>query len=107
MCGSRLHLAVHIDILCASLLTYDLPISGVAFGSIISTLQTNAFSVFSLAIDSTAALSCEGLFYENISRTPAVSSTNFGPTLTFASCVVGTCNILVYVWSFLMGGVFV
>ena len=34
------------------------------------------------------------LFYKNISRTPAVSSTNFGSILTFASGVVGTCNIL-------------
>ena len=35
-----------------------------------------------------------GLFYTNISRTSAVSSTNFGSILIFASCVVGTCNIL-------------
>ena len=30
--------------------------------------------------------------YKNISRTSAVSSTNFGSILIFASCVVGTCN---------------
>ena len=30
------------------------------------------------------------LFYKNILRTSAVSSTNFGSLLTFASCVVGT-----------------
>ena len=35
-----------------------------------------------------------GIFYKNISRTSAVSSTNFGSILIFASCVVGTCNIL-------------
>ena len=29
-----------------------------------------------------------------ISRTSAVSSTNFRSILIFASCVVGTCNIL-------------
>ena len=34
------------------------------------------------------------LFYKHISRTSAVSSTNFGSILIFASCVVGTCNIL-------------
>ena len=34
------------------------------------------------------------LIYKNISRTSAVSSTNFGSILIFASCVVGTCNIL-------------
>ena len=31
---------------------------------------------------------------KNISRTSAVSSTNFRSILIFASCVVGTCNIL-------------
>ena len=31
---------------------------------------------------------------KNISRTSAVSSTNFGSILIFASCVGGTCNIL-------------
>ena len=40
-----------------------------------------------------AALFVTG-FYKNISRTSAVSSTNFGPILIFASCVVGTCDIL-------------
>ena len=34
------------------------------------------------------------LFYTNIPSTSAVSSTNFGSILIFASCVVGTCNIL-------------
>ena len=34
------------------------------------------------------------LFYNNISRTSAVSSTNFGSILIFASCIVGTRNIL-------------
>ena len=34
------------------------------------------------------------VFYKNILRTSAVSSTNFGSILIFASCVVGTCNIL-------------
>ena len=34
------------------------------------------------------------LFYKNISRTTAASSTNFGSILIFASCVVGNCNIL-------------
>ena len=33
------------------------------------------------------------IFYKNISRTSAVSSTNFWSILIFASCVVGTCNI--------------
>ena len=33
-------------------------------------------------------------FYKNVSRTSAVSSTNFGSILIFASCVVGTRNIL-------------
>ena len=33
-------------------------------------------------------------FYNNISRTSAVSSTNFGSILIFASCAVGACNIL-------------
>ena len=35
-----------------------------------------------------------GLFYKKKSRTSAVSSTNFRSILIFASCVVGTCNIL-------------
>ena len=39
------------------------------------------------------------IFYENISGTSAVSSTNFGSILIFASCVVGTCKIL-YVGEF-------
>ena len=34
------------------------------------------------------------IFYTYISRTSAVSSTNFGSMLIFASCVVGTCNVL-------------
>ena len=34
------------------------------------------------------------VFYKNSSKTSAVSSTNFGSILIFASCVVGTCNIL-------------
>ena len=35
------------------------------------------------------------IFYKTISlRTSAVSSTNFGSILIFASCVVGTCHIL-------------
>ena len=34
-----------------------------------------------------------GILY-NISRASAASSTNFGSILIFASCVVGTCNIL-------------
>ena len=34
------------------------------------------------------------LFCNNISRASAVSSTNFGSILIFASCVVGTCKIL-------------
>ena len=33
-----------------------------------------------------------------------MSSTNFGPILVFASCVVGTCNILVYVGEFFYCG---
>ena len=33
-------------------------------------------------------------FIKNISRTSAVSSTNFRSILIFASCVVGTCTIL-------------
>ena len=33
-------------------------------------------------------------FIKNILRTSAVSSTNFRSILIFASCVVGTCNIL-------------
>ena len=33
-------------------------------------------------------------FIKNISRTSAVSSTNFRSILIFARCVVGTCNIL-------------
>ena len=33
-------------------------------------------------------------FIENISRTSAVSSTNIRSIFIFASCVVGTCNIL-------------
>ena len=33
-------------------------------------------------------------FIKNISRTSAVSSTNFRSIVVFASCVVGTCNIL-------------
>ena len=40
-------------------------------------------------------------FIKNISRTSAVSLTNFRSILIFASCVVGTCNILygwVYYW---------
>ena len=46
----------------------------------------------------------ELLFYEHISRTSAVSSTNFGSILIFASCVVGTCNILDYVGEFFHNG---
>ena len=34
------------------------------------------------------------VFYKNISRTSAVSSTNFGSILIFACCVVDACNIL-------------
>ena len=34
------------------------------------------------------------IFYKHISRTSAMSSTNFGSILIFACCVVGTCNIL-------------
>ena len=34
------------------------------------------------------------IFYTNILRTSAMSSTNFGSILIFASCVVGTRNIL-------------
>ena len=41
----------------------------------------------------------------NISSTSAVSSTNFRSILIFASCFVGTCNILVYIGEFLLGGV--
>ena len=37
----------------------------------------------------TLSLRCD----KNISRTSAVSSTNFGSILIFASCVVGTCNV--------------
>ena len=40
-------------------------------------------------------------FITNILRTSAVNSTSFGSILIFASCVVGTCNILygwVYYW---------
>ena len=38
-------------------------------------------------------------FIKNISRTSAVSSTNFGSILIFASCVVGTCYSGVYtIW---------
>ena len=33
-------------------------------------------------------------FITNILRTSAVNSTSFGSILIFASCVVGTCNIL-------------
>ena len=40
-------------------------------------------------------------FIKNILRTSAVSSTNFRSILVFASCVVGTCNILYvyYAWA--------
>ena len=38
-----------------------------------------------------------------IIRTSAVSSTNFGSILIFASCVVGPCNILVYYKGFARG----
>ena len=44
------------------------------------------------------------IFYKNISRTPAVSSTNFGSILIFASCVVGTCTIIYYVGEFFHNG---
>ena len=37
-----------------------------------------------------------------ILRTSAASPTNFGPKLIFASCVVGTCNII-YVGEFSIG----
>ena len=47
--------------------------------------------------DGWLALRALFLFYTNISRTSAVSSTNFGSILIFASCVVGTCNILCFV----------
>ena len=33
-------------------------------------------------------------YIKNILRTSAVSSANFGSILIFASCVVGTCNVL-------------
>ena len=42
---------------------------------------------------------------KNISRTSAVSSTNLGSTLIFASCVVGTCNILFTVYILPLGHV--
>ena len=46
------------------------------------------------------------LVYKKNLKTSAVSSTNFGSILVFASCVVGTCNILrMWVSFFLMGGV--
>ena len=35
-------------------------------------------------------------FIKNVLGTSAVSSTNFGSILIFISCVVGTCNILLY-----------
>ena len=44
---------------------------------------------------------------ENISRTSAVSSTNFRSILIFASCVVGTCNILTVWVSFYWEGSYV
>ena len=42
-------------------------------------------------------------FIKNVLRTSAVSSTNFRSILIFASCVVGTCNIL-YRWVFIGRG---
>ena len=44
------------------------------------------------------------VFHKNISRTSAVSSTNFWSILIFASCVVGTCNTLGYVGEFFHNG---
>ena len=40
------------------------------------------------------------VFYKNILRTSAVSSTNFGSILIFASCVVGTVLVIYYVGEF-------
>ena len=45
------------------------------------------------------------LFKKKQIRTSAVSSTNFRSILIFASCVVGTCNMLYYMGEFLLGGV--
>ena len=43
-------------------------------------------------------------FIKNISRTSAVSSTNFRSILIFASCVVGTCNMCRYNCDFFFFG---
>ena len=43
-----------------------------------------------LALDVEHAHACMSYYMRNISRTSAVSSTNFRSTLIFASCVVGT-----------------
>ena len=42
------------------------------------------------------------LVYKKNLKTSAVSSTNFGSILVFASCVVGTCNA--YVGEFFLNG---
>ena len=41
----------------------------------------------------------QGDFIKNILKTPAVSSTNFGSILIFASCVVGTWYLFVIYYS--------
>ena len=61
--------------------------------------RTVFFSQYNAALERyklrSAPKNCLKLFiYKNISRTSAVSSTNFGSIPIFASCVVGTCNIL-------------
>ena len=56
---------------------------------------------------SRAPLAPKKLYKRNIARTSVVSSTNFGSILIFASCVVGTCNILYRQTKgeFLLGGI--
>ena len=69
--------------------------------------DNTAFNTMNTVVALNPRLETRWLLHKIISRTSAVSSTNFGSILIFASCVVGTCNILPGVWvgCLLMGGV--